>query len=422
VTLEQEKRRNNMTLSYEQWAAKYLNQRNPATGMYWTMQDTVSDSGLSEDMIQGYSARARGEHIQAMPQEVAAGIPSASIESQKQSTWYQNLLNQGVDPMQAVYGTQSAPASAVPPPADKLTVNDLIRGVSGETSGGRVSGATSSTSQAQPMRPATTVREPPSATPQNSTSTNQQSGGRITTGGESTSNPSQQQSYTMDQLRGMTDAERLKYWSTIPGMENVKNQTYFDESGQPYRYIGEGYWQDANTGKWYKGYAQGEKAGQIELVGDKPPWESAPKQKTFSDILREYLFGTADSSGNLTGGKLNDPYYYQRTMLNNQIASLQQGRAQAEASGATAEQLAQIDADIQNAQNTLGNLPPVPTAKSILSGANYQPGELTLQALLNMPEYQSWAKPGAWLGQGYGQAGYGGQNLVSNPYYQIPKK
>jgi hypothetical protein len=369
-----------MTLSYEQWAAKYLNQRNPATGMYWTMQDTVSDSGLSEDMIQGYSARARGEHIQTLPQEVAAGIPSASIESQKQSTWYQNLLNQGVDPMQAVYGTQSATASAVPPPADKLTVNDLIRGVSGETSGGRVSGATSSTSQAQP------------------------------------------QSYTMDQLRGMTDAERLKYWSTIPGMENVKNQTYFDESGQPYRYIGEGYWQDANTGKWYKGYAQGEKAGQIELVGDKPPWESAPKQKTFSDILREYLFGTADSSGNLTGGKLNDPYYYQRTMLNNQIASLQQGRAQAEASGATAEQLAQIDADIQNAQNTLGNLPPVPTAKSILSGANYQPGELTLQALLNMPEYQSWAKPGAWLGQGYGQQGYGGQNLVSNPYYQIPKK
>lgn len=210
----------------------------------------------------------------------------------------------------------------------------------------------------------------------------------------------------------LTDAQRMEYWSKIPGIENVKDMTYYNASGQQYRYDGPGYWQDNNTGKWWKGNQD----GTTELFGDAPPWEvskdkggtAPPKTSSFQDLLLKYFGGDLTGQGgtNPTGLGVTDPYADQRTMLNNQVQQLQAALAKDPSN-------AQIQADLANAQQNLGNLPPPPSLGGALggSGTGLQPGLLTLMALLSQQQQPSWVKPGTPFGSGYGQTTYGGAQV-----------
>ena len=249
----------------------------------------------------------------------------------------------------------------------------------------------------------------------------------------------QAQSYTYDQLKGMTDAQRLAYWSKLPGIENVKDSTYYDASGKPYAYIGDGYWQDAKDGKWYKGSLN----GTVSEVGDKAPWEAqsgASQPTTFKQLLQKYydqMFGGGGNNAMNTAS--NAQNVQQRQSIQNSIdqitaanpnlmstvQSIFEGVDQNDPAAMTAAyqklQASGIDMNAFQQLTTLNQqLTTLQNAGSAGggNGGSMQPGALTLAAMLSQPEAKSWVKPGTPLGAGYGQVGYGGQNLVYNPYYK----
>lgn len=217
----------------------------------------------------------------------------------------------------------------------------------------------------------------------------------------------------MQTLRGMTDAERLQYWTQIPGvMDAVKGGTFYAENGQPYRYVGDSYWQDANSGQWFKGRLD----GSIEEITG-PPWQqqsSNQAQTTLQQLLQQYFGAKMPGGGQQQTGNSNAGNAAQMALVQAQLQQLMQTGDMSDPA---------VQAQFLQLQQQINALGPayVPPANG-QSGSGMPPGMLTLAMLMNRQSPHSWQQPGTPFGQGYGQQGYGGQNLVSNPFYTVPKR
>lgn len=81
-------------MTFATYVKRYLNKRNPATGMYWTWDETIADSGLTREEITAYAQQAQAINLKKV--ESGAGI---ATDDEIISAWTRenSILNLSVE-------------------------------------------------------------------------------------------------------------------------------------------------------------------------------------------------------------------------------------------------------------------------------------------------------------------------------------
>ena len=186
---------------------------------------------------------------------------------------------------------------------------------------------------------------------------------------------------TAQEAAQMAPEQLQQHWTNAPGIGNVMGGMYYGAQGQPYRYEGPAYWQEA--GGWYSGDPT---TGQIQYYGPNAPWAAAAQGGAAGGIGAGLPGG---SGAGIPGGAGTPPTVPPPTTAG------QAGGSAAQTSLGPIPEWAAQQQQGANLQDVLASL----------GMESNQPGALTLAMLLGQKQPQSWMQPGA----GYGDIGYGGQ-------------
>jgi hypothetical protein len=106
-------------MTYDEFVNTYINQRNPATGMYWKTADAAQAAGISPELAESFLTQAQQKNLANV--YGAQNIPWNPDEfAYNQQPWYQTLQSQNVNP---ITGEAVKKESATQPVASTTTTS-----------------------------------------------------------------------------------------------------------------------------------------------------------------------------------------------------------------------------------------------------------------------------------------------------------